>query len=69
MEVRKKDISGKKKALEKVHLKGHVKKQINQENLNSLNKLRSKCEKYSHEHIPESNMKLLPAWKTALWVQ
>lgn len=48
-------------------MKGHVKKQISQENLNSLNKLR--CKKYSHEHVPESKVKLFPAQKTDLWVQ
>lgn len=55
--------------MEKVHLKGHVKKQIKQENLNNLNKLRYKRKKHSQEHVPESNMKLLPAQNTDLWVQ
>jgi len=55
--------------VEKGHLKEHVKKQIKHKNLNNLNKLRYKFEKYSHEHVPEFNMKLLPAQKTDLWVQ
>lgn len=54
--------------MDKVHLKGYVKKQINQENLNSLSKLKYKYEKYSHEYVLESNMKLLPAQKADLWV-
>lgn len=42
IEIRKKE--NEQWAVEKVHLKGHVKKQINQENLNNPNKLKCKYE-------------------------